>query len=360
MSNELAINRHIDTIRSAARDNVVTLLDHFKHSGPNGEHDCLVFEPMGPDVARFERSVPDPWRKAVSKQLLTALNYLHEMGVVHSDTNPGNLHFSLTQPIESPSVKGRSMSTRIDGNRDQGVPTRIYEDRPLTEFWDSATTIKLKLSDLGAGKYQSLCPLLHTSAETRAAFLSDNPPKQPLIAVGLRPPEVVLQMSFDHTVDIWSFGCYLFEIFTGQPLFDLPPVFGLALVDDDDLDQTQNDGGSNDEDGRDDDHLLQMITNLGPLPLAMFEKWPRRRRYYDTNMNIVRTDVGQSDIPLGPVHIGATLKQRLKASWLPERTAEELVDLVHVLERALEYDPTRRPSATELLCFDWFNCAYDT
>jgi dual specificity tyrosine-phosphorylation-regulated kinase 2/3/4 len=34
-----------------------------------------------------------------------------------------------------------------------------------------------------------------------------------------RAPEVVLQMSYDSAIDMWSLGCILAELFTGQPLF---------------------------------------------------------------------------------------------------------------------------------------------
>lgn len=77
----------------------------------------------------------------------------------------------------------------------------------------------------------------------------------------------------------------------------------IALIHDHHTDQTKHEGSSNDEDCRDDDHLLQTITNLGTLPPAMFEKWPCRRRYYAADV----TDVGQSESSLGLIHIGAYL-----------------------------------------------------
>jgi dual specificity tyrosine-phosphorylation-regulated kinase 2/3/4 len=34
-----------------------------------------------------------------------------------------------------------------------------------------------------------------------------------------RAPEVVLGCEYDHAVDIWSMGCIIYELITGQPLF---------------------------------------------------------------------------------------------------------------------------------------------
>lgn len=152
-SNELAINRRISA-NGAARNHFVTLLDSFKHVGPNGEHDCLVFEPMGPDVqACFERSIPYWQGRSIVKQLLRALRCLHDLEIAHSDTNPGNLLLSLTRRIEDLTVGGRSMSTRTEGKCNPHAPEKIYEDRPLTEFCDDLVPAKIKLSDFGFGTY---------------------------------------------------------------------------------------------------------------------------------------------------------------------------------------------------------------
>jgi serine/threonine protein kinase len=178
--------------------------------------------------------------------------------------------------------------------------------------------------------------------------------------VALRAPEVILKIGFDHKLDIWSFGCYLFEVFTGNPLFSLPP-FNLVRIDDDHSQQMNGDNGliqENDDDRfhkmNNDDHLLQMSSTIGQLPSAMFEKWPSRMRYFDADSKLIRTDVGNSDIPLGVINVGDTLEQRFRNSMPSEMTAEEGDDIVQVLRSALQYDPTKRLSATELLSLKWF------
>ena len=35
-----------------------------------------------------------------------------------------------------------------------------------------------------------------------------------------RAPEVVLECKYDRKIDVWSVGCILFEIVTGQLLFN--------------------------------------------------------------------------------------------------------------------------------------------
>ena len=153
---------------ATARGHVVTLLDNFKHDGPNGEHECLVFEPMGPAVAACYDPDCNPipaWQaKSICKQLLTALKCLHDLGIAHSDSNPGNLLLSLTITIQQPSSGGEYRSTGVEGNPQ--IPERIYENRPLTEFWDREAPVELKLSDFGA------CTYYLSSLESTALILS--------------------------------------------------------------------------------------------------------------------------------------------------------------------------------------------
>lgn len=110
---------------------------------------------MGPAVAACYdpdcNPIPHRQAKSICKQLLTALKCLHDLEIAHSDLNPGNLLLSLTIPIQRPSSGGKCLPTGVKGNPQ--IPERIYENRPLTEFWDRETPVKLKLSDLGAGTY---------------------------------------------------------------------------------------------------------------------------------------------------------------------------------------------------------------
>ena len=35
-----------------------------------------------------------------------------------------------------------------------------------------------------------------------------------------RSPEVIFQLPYSHPVDMWSLGCVMIELYTGQPIFD--------------------------------------------------------------------------------------------------------------------------------------------
>ncbi|UZJ54307.1 hypothetical protein CBS101457_003627 [Exobasidium rhododendri] len=79
------------------RRHCVSLLDHFKHKGPNGSHVCMVFEVLGENllglIKRYQhRGVPPHIVKQIAKQVLLGLDYMHrECGIIHTDLKPENV-----------------------------------------------------------------------------------------------------------------------------------------------------------------------------------------------------------------------------------------------------------------------------
>ncbi|KAF5312106.1 hypothetical protein D9619_003398 [Psilocybe cf. subviscida] len=79
------------------RQHIVSFLDSFCHQGPEASHVCIVFEPLGENLlALIERhkkkGVPRPLVKAIARQILLGLEYLHdECDLVHTDIKPENV-----------------------------------------------------------------------------------------------------------------------------------------------------------------------------------------------------------------------------------------------------------------------------
>ncbi|KAF5196833.1 kinase [Thalictrum thalictroides] len=76
---------------------VVKLLDHFKHSGPNGQHVCMVFEYLGDNLLTLikysdYRGMPLHMVKEVCYHILVGLDYLHrQLSIIHTDLKPENI-----------------------------------------------------------------------------------------------------------------------------------------------------------------------------------------------------------------------------------------------------------------------------
>ncbi|EJD04397.1 kinase-like protein [Fomitiporia mediterranea MF3/22] len=83
------------------RNFVVSFLDSFMHQGPEEQHVCIVFEPLGENLlALIERNkakgVPRSLVKTISRQMLLGLQYLHdECDLVHTDIKPENIMISI-------------------------------------------------------------------------------------------------------------------------------------------------------------------------------------------------------------------------------------------------------------------------
>merc|ERR1712232_2583 len=76
---------------------VVQLVDYFEHTGPNGKHVCMVFEPMGPNVLalikRYNfKGVPLEIVRKVAAHVLIGLDYMHRVcGIIHTNLKPENV-----------------------------------------------------------------------------------------------------------------------------------------------------------------------------------------------------------------------------------------------------------------------------
>jgi len=99
---------------------------------------------------------------------------------------------------------------------------------------------------------------------------------------------------------------------------------------------------------------LQMIDTLGQPPPEIFAKWPRRARYFDKNLKLIRPDVSSSDVTEGDLFQGPSLEDAFEESRPEGMDAEECAHVLGLLRKTLQYQPDLRPSTAELLDDEWF------
>ncbi|KAM0714649.1 hypothetical protein Q7P37_009947 [Cladosporium fusiforme] len=221
-SQELTILRRLShsNLSHPGRNNVVSLLDAFENTGPNGRHLCLVFPLMLSDVSQVTKrdySRSANYVKVLSIQLVLGLSYLHSCNTVHCDIQPANILLSrrddleettwLNEPESSP-VKWRPGVQADDSAPEYLVPSQI--PRGMLDDFDEGTLI-LRIGDLGGAKWQS-----HDSREKTVTPL------------GLRAPELLQGSSWGAGIDIWSAACVLYELATNEPLFVLESFYQCA------------------------------------------------------------------------------------------------------------------------------------
>ena len=62
---------------------IVTLVDSFSVTGPNGSHQCLVYPLLGPSVKRTLKILPESSGGRVCRQIASGVEFLHENGICH-------------------------------------------------------------------------------------------------------------------------------------------------------------------------------------------------------------------------------------------------------------------------------------
>jgi serine/threonine protein kinase len=152
---------------------------------------------------------------------------------------------------------------------------------------------------------------------------------------GLKSPELVINGAVDNTLDIWSFGCLIFKLITGQRLYYLDPY--------------------DDEEDERDDHLLMLSDALGPLPETLYSHWTRSSRYYTPDRvqyNTLLYEGSDGQDPLAnrmkPLEV---FFEEYKPSDLSHEEAKSITTLIRQI---LHYDPSERPTPSELLQDSWF------
>ncbi|KAK1444487.1 protein kinase domain-containing protein [Babesia gibsoni] len=129
-----------------------------------------------------------------------------------------------------------------------------------------------------------------------------------------RAPETILQCGYDQSADIWSLACIVFELITGDYLFDPH-------------------GGNSQE--RDINHLQLIVELLGPIPKHMIRESPRMK-HHEREIN---------DVKRWPLDSVLVKKYKLEPTVAKS--------LTKFLLSMLKTNPKSRPSAEQLIHSEW-------
>lgn len=149
---------------------VITLKGNFSIKGPNGTHQCHIYETMGLSIANlmFDRVSKESFGEGKGKrftlraartiiyQALLGLEFIHTNGLIHGDFYPGNLLLSLrdlskvaAEDLLQPSDEVSAPVRRLDGQKDPSNPRFLTLDQPLREWVAAGNDFQIKISDLG-------------------------------------------------------------------------------------------------------------------------------------------------------------------------------------------------------------------
>jgi serine/threonine-protein kinase PRP4 len=248
----------------------VRFLRHFEYR----DHIFMVFESLAMNlrevIKKFGRNVGINIKavQSYATQLLIALRHLKNNGVVHADIKPDNILVN----------KGHSV---------------------------------LKMCDFGS-----------------AMFDGDNELTPYLVSRFYRAPEVILGLPYSHPMDLWSIGCCLYELFTGNIAFP----------------------------GRSNNHMLKLMLELkGPVPKKVLKRAVFKDNHYDVmgTFSVIEEDpVTKSSIRRLIRDVKPTkdlAKIFTRDSSMSDVERKKALQLADLLEKMFNLDSEKRITATEAL-----------
>ncbi|MDO9334301.1 MAG: hypothetical protein Q7T57_07260 [Dehalococcoidales bacterium] len=140
-----------------------------------------------------------------------------------------------------------------------------------------------------------------------------------------RAPEVLLGLSYNGAIDMWSLGCILVEMHTGKPLFD----------------------------GQDEaDQMVKQVEILGVPPRHMLEKNRKAEKFFE----LVDADVNQKGGQFRlkrkfAANLGSSIRLSLGHKWEDTQLYREFEDLI---SQMLLYDPLKRIRPSQALAHPFF------
>eukprot|EP00877_Chromochloris_zofingiensis_P013582 jgi/Chrzof1/8478/Cz03g12050.t1 len=258
----------------------VKLKEWFDYRG----HVCMVFEKLGPSLYDFlRRNDYQPFPMCVvqhvAQQLLEAVAYMHELNLVHTDLKPENILLTTADYFKIPSVNGSHPYRRVPNSG------------------------AIRVIDFGSATFEDG---YHSSVVSTRHY---------------RAPEVILGLGWSFPCDIWSVGCILVELASGDALFQTHESL---------------------------EHLAMMQQVLGELPEHMVYRADKQCAKYFVRGRLNWPDGATSKKSLRSVRRLADLHTMIVERCEPGARAHatSLADLVTGMLRC---DPSSRITAAEAL-----------
>ncbi|XP_020550307.1 serine/threonine-protein kinase AFC3 isoform X3 [Sesamum indicum] len=250
-------------------------------------HICIVFEKLGPSLFDFlKRNKYSPFPvdlvREFGRQLLESVAYMHDLRLIHTDLKPENILLVSSEFVKLPVCKKTSDETNC---------------RCLPK------SSAIKLIDFGSTAYDNQ---IHSSIVSTRHY---------------RAPEIILGLGWTYPCDIWSVGCILVELCTGEALF-----------------QTHENL----------EHLAMMERVLGPLPEHMIRRAEGAKKYFR------RSRLNWPEGAVSRESIRAVRKLDQLKNLVSRHVDSSRSSLVNLLHGLLKFDPSERLTARQALEHPFF------
>ncbi|CAN1266698.1 Probable serine/threonine-protein kinase dyrk2 [Linum perenne] len=264
---EIKLLKYVNRHDPADKYHLLRLYDYFYYR----EHLLIVCELLKANLYEFHKFNREsggevyftmPRLQSITIQCLEALQFLHSLGLIHCDLKPENI------------------------------------------LVKSYSRCEVKVIDLGSSCFETdhLCSYVQSRS--------------------YRAPEVILGLPYDKKIDVWSLGCILAELCTGNVLF-------------------QNDSPAT--------LLARVIGIIGAIEQEMLAKGRDTYKYFTKNHMLYERNQETNRLEY-LVPKKTSLRHRLPMG------DHGFIDFVRHL---LEVNPNKRPSAAEALKHPWLSFPYE-
>ncbi|KAL4632938.1 hypothetical protein ACB092_04G086100 [Castanea dentata] len=264
---EIKLLKYVNKHDPGDKYHILRLYDYFYYR----EHLLIVCELLKANLYEFHKFNREsggevyftmPRLQSITIQCLEALQFLHGLGLIHCDLKPENI------------------------------------------LVKSYSRCEVKVIDLGSSCFETdhLCSYVQSRS--------------------YRAPEVILGLSYDKKIDIWSLGCILAELCTGNVLF-------------------QNDSPAT--------LLARVIGIIAPIDQSMLAKGRDTYKYFTKNHMLYERNQETNRLEY-LIPKKTSLRHRLPMG------DQGFIDFVAHL---LEINPKKRPSASEALKHPWLSYPYE-
>ncbi|KAF8482197.1 kinase-like domain-containing protein [Gautieria morchelliformis] len=323
--------RQLDDGGSNGQEFLVEFLDDFKVEGPNGTHQCIVTEVLGPSIGADvydiydEELYPIEIAKNLVAQVMRGVAYLHSCGVVHGDLHAGNILFripGIEQMSHQDLQKYLGEPRKRPLSRRDGKPVTPTPHEPkyvvpspegpalLELCLKSPEAVRVKICDFGEAFLWDGKPVI-TQLHTPSVYAA---------------PEIILHDHVSPAVDVWALAVLVHLVLSGGSFLFIS-YHGIK-----------------------NEVLREMVLTLGKLPDRWWTRWEDRSEYFDENGSFI------GDRTKLPPISGKFLK-------IPSdrMEMEELEGVEKLIRMMVSYGVTDRISAAEVVQLtpqSWMNSSH--
>jgi len=346
---------------------VVRLIDDFRIYNHDGAcHVVMVFEVMGENllnwIERYEyRGIPLAMAKKIAKEILYGLDFLHsQCDIIHTDLKPENVLMTRVEPFNMRDIQLQkqhaqqarrlreisrleSRIPKLKKNPRKRMKAKISKLRKKCEEfeWKKIPVPEkhefevpppmfpwLARDETGAPPAEPVEPPpdfkepkakivdLGNACWTHKHFTTDITTRQ------YRAIESLVGADYDTSVDIWSLACMIFELVTGEYLFNPKEQSGGKYT-------------------RDEDHVALIVELLGKIPKPLLKRSDHKTRYFNAKGDLKNI----TKLEYWPLLDVCRTKYHM-----PDEEAELFCSFMLPM---LEIQPEKRATAKEMLKHPW-------